>query len=74
MVATCTQALCEAANTMIQVCRHIFSPPATCRQQDQTSDGTELVATARQVSKSTAQLVLACQVTVALASSGTRSS
>merc|ERR1719430_2142444 len=47
LVASATQALCEAANTMIQ---------------DASSDGTHLVASAKQVSKATAQLVLACQV------------
>jgi len=46
LVASATQALCEAANTMIQ----------------DGSDGTHLVASAKQVSKATAQLVLACQV------------
>jgi len=46
LVASATQALCEAANTTIQ----------------EGSDGTHLVASAKQVSKATAQLVLACQV------------
>ena len=58
LVASATQALCEAANTTIQVISSKKNSP--CSQEG--GDGTHMVASAKQVSKATAQLVLACQV------------
>ena len=61
LVASATQALCEAANTTIQVHSWLQLQIAQI-SQEASSDGTHLVASAKQVSKATAQLVLACQV------------
>lgn len=60
LVAAATTSLCEAANSMIQAgflsLFHVFV------SQDGSEDGSDLVSSAKQVSKATVQLVLACQV------------